>query len=456
MRLILFFVLLSNFIFSICSIDIYVGLTECSNCLLAFNSIKELNNYEKIVFINKRDSAVFIELLENYELPRDLKFNYVNYSIETQSYCRVFVQNLQIDSFAFRKLPYKINDLKQLEYYSYFRKVHFPKKLVLNKTRLTIMSNKNDINIYDYSLGKNIYFSIDLAKDSVRSFSELRGNQFGYEAFLKAGNYDTMFYKNTLGVLKKLNMADPRIEGAFINDYSLNLMMNLRYPMHNPHDPNDTMIMSGLFIYHKNTLNGKKALKYVDGTLEFYENNQKKYVFQQNFPFFFSNSGMAFSVYYIKGDKKPSKILSEWQLNSKNQYSFAKFDSFTTSEIQENEFKLNDKYFLINSNFYFNPTLSIIVELKSNKHYDMNGIVLDKENSFCNDIVLRDNVFRALVYTDSLLQLIEYDKKTSKIKCSRKLKVPEGCLINSAKFLNFETIFFLTNDLTAMCFIRPD
>lgn len=436
--------------------EIYIGTGECANCYQSFSALGSLMNYQKDVFIFREDSAVITEMTENFKIPPDTRFNYLTHSIGSKSYCKVYVAAVLKDSFPFSVLSYKINYLNQLSNYSYYKKVHFPKSLVLNKSRLDILVSGNAVNIYDYILGKSVYFKIPEIKDSVSQFSEFKGSQFGHRAFLKYGAIDTTFYLNTYSILKQMNMAEPRIERSYINDTSLNLILNLRYPTLNKHDANDTMIMSALFLFQMNLQNSKKQLRYLEGTLELNEKSGGIYLFNQNLPFYFRNSNVLFSLYNIKEDKRPSKLLSVWGLKSKERYAFIEYDSFTTSEKQEQEFKLNDKYFLINNKFYFNPTLSIIKEYQTNTHYELNGIVKDKEQSFCNDITFQNNIFRALVYTEKVLELYEYDYRLKRITQTKKIPVPEGCLINSVKFFDFNTILFLGSNLNAVYLIRPE
>jgi hypothetical protein len=435
-------------------IDIYLGFKDCISCFSALSVLGSLTDFEKNIIIYKGDSLVANEFLSRFDISEDVRYNYTNNELPGLSYCKIYDQNALTDSFGLIHLHEKARLLNTAENNKEpSRKFLLPPKLTLNKERLEISQYNQFVNIYDYILNKIVLLELDKHKDTIAKSVEIRGSQFNPRMFFKVSRIDSSLYFACYKTLKKIGKSEAHIEGVFLGDSVLNLLINFPYVYLDSKNPRDTGIGMGFFLYQRHLYTGEKKLIFINHN-SIISKYSFRYAINNALPFFTKANQVYFSVSDFKKTDNSIKLFSTWNYDNKKEYEFSQLDKLSIDKADYSKYDYSDLNFMINSRFYFNATLKFIFDYKNSSIVTLQNLKINSETAYVSDLCQEKELLKILSLTNNGAEVIVYNLKTRQTISRADLKLPETCLLSTVRFSEFNLIEFMDKDCKYLYFLN--
>lgn len=431
-----FTILFSSFVLhSKEKLEIYFNVDDCTNCN---NLIRFTNNIEtgidKIFWLCGENKTVVNEIFQNFGVsPTDFEIKYLPNDFfqckksncvtrVLSSYCVFIDRSEKKDSFSLKELPEKIKVLKrnnwnnQNHFYGLESSSDSIRSLAVNVSKLhgtlvllpdsikiskrtNVFIKDSTINIFDQRLNKNITLYLNSNFSRIKKIHQIKGNNLDVNSFVATNPFDTTFYRGLYPRFKSMGVHLPKIESVFINDTTINLMVNLtygRYPDPKTTDSlrlkrkvkplaiNDTIADMKYFFYSENIRTNKFQVRYMDKMS--YENSE---YWALGLPFILVHDKLLASVHsYSKPNSEV--LLAEFKVKN-DRVEFTSTHINSTKNIRTNS--LADKQIMfrdINSNFYFTASVPFFYDFKKNEDFLLDEKDFNSEDKLHILDVIRD------------------------------------------------------------------
>lgn len=429
-------------------IELHLGLNECVTCYAAFDNFSSLRSIDKVIVIAKQDSAAALEFLDNYFIPKDVKYRYVERAVVGESYCIVYSGESIIDSFSLKSLPTRFKAIEKLIVKEL--RLKLPPSFIVNKSRVNITVSEQSIFFFDYILNKAIFVRYNNGFDTIKKITIIKGSSLNSKEFIKKGNIDTVLYNELYSILKKIGKSDPHIESAYSNDTIISLLLYFPNPKVNPKDINDTVVGFSFFIYDKSVSNGKSRLSFVDHD-SFLNQFQFHYGIRNSRPIFRTKAGLHIGLTDFQQKEEQIKLLSTWHLVDEK-YVFQKLDDVAILKKYFKEDRLEMFHVNCNQDFYFNTMLSLVVDIDSGNLVNTDFLKISEVDQYALDLRKIDNTVQALVKAPgSNVQVWTIDLENNKVSNKKDLQIPFDCDVHSIRFASDgKSLICLDNSYTSL------
>ncbi len=441
-KVILLLVLIVTKLFATKKIEVYLNFNECVNCYAILNILHTLPDYEKTIVIAKTDSLMALEFLENYNLPSDISYRYISKKNSPLSYCKVYNNDALADSFALKNISSKMASITQLKSSKKeLRSFNIPSTMAFNFERLDVSVKGNYFNIYDYSLNKNVIFTLDPFKDTISRVIEIKGKAFSPRLFFKLGRLDSSLYYICYDFLKQNRWADAQIESSLLTDSSIILLLNFPSLHVNPKNIADTIVGMSFYLYEKGLVsNAKKLFALADQEMTKQSNN--RFFIDNSRPLFMRSGKLFISVNDTKKSEDKFPLFASFTHNKNQWFEFEKMDSLTFEKNLYLSNNINKHFIQLNRQFYFDVSLKLLVDYHKSKALYLKNLDLSATNYYARDVVQAGDTLKIIVSKEEIIELLEYDLKTEKVIKRIKLEISD-CSPRTLRFYDPKTLAFI-------------
>ncbi len=444
----LFLILVNiQLIFALPTLSVYLNLRDCATCNNYMYRLKEIK-IQKNIFVLKSDSNAIMELLANYELPKNIQVYYLedNFFTKTkqfvQSYCLLRNGFNQIDSFSLSSLPKNISSINS----KYGLEANLPLGLTIPdsikfSTRTFINVNKNILTILDYTLNKNVTFILSEDLTKIEKVIQIKGTSFKSEHFNNNSYFNAKFYNGFYNELKAYGKHYPQLERSFITDSTINMIVTLPYPWILG---KDTAIGALIYLYQKNFVRNKSQLLHIEDIEKDY--SKAEHYLSNVDAFFIDGNTINLSVFNID-EKKERFILA----NFKRLDNQLIFNNYIDKKIQQKELTdfpfINTSAKFANTQFYYYSSFALLYNIKSKQFFNAHTLLtqLLKTKYFIIDVIENEQ--------KDIEMLVECEGKLLHLKLSNGILsfIENLALKNikpsiSIKFNGKNSVFILDND----------